>query len=33
MPVAFKDCVTDPRDVEIALRMVLAMEGVECRPQ
>ncbi len=25
--------VTDTRDVEIALRMVLAMEGVECRPK
>ena len=25
--------VTDTRDVEIALRMVLAMEGVECRPR
>jgi hypothetical protein len=23
----------DPGDVEIALRMVLAMEGVECRPR
>ena len=25
--------VTDTRDVEIALRMVLAMEGVECQPR